>query len=104
MTAGKTLHLPNDPILKELLLAAQRASPSYVFIHDVLGFDKSYEQLLGDIESMRLVLLSHLTLPSNDHRSSMHNIAVLTRSAYETSVAFFCCRAIGAVFIPLGRS
>ncbi|KJZ74545.1 hypothetical protein HIM_06141 [Hirsutella minnesotensis 3608] len=105
MTAGETLQLPNDPILTALLRAAQRASASDIFIHDVLGFDKTYEQLLGDVSRTRHVLLSRLPPLSTDDRgilcADVRNIAVLTRSAYEILVAFFSCRAIGAVFVPL---
>lgn len=107
MTAGETLQLPDDPILKALLLAAQRASPSETVVHDVFGFEKSYPQLLGDVRRMRQVLLSRLPPLSTNGRgilcADMQNMAVLTRSAYEFLVAFFAIRAIGAACMPLGK-
>ncbi|KAM4055712.1 AMP-binding enzyme [Hirsutella rhossiliensis] len=105
MAEGHALKFPHDPILVRLLVAAQHAPSSEAVVHDVLGFDKTYPQLLGDIRQMRHDLLAQLPPSATDQRGILRaetqNVAVLTRSAYEMMVGFFAIRAIGGAFVPL---
>lgn len=97
---------PNDPLLVDLLTAARATSPLQIVVQDVLGFEKSYSHLMGDIEQTRQDLLAQLPSSSFDKRAlfaEIQNVGIMTRSAYEFMVAFFAVRAVGGAAMPLGE-
>lgn len=97
---------PNDPLLVDLLTAARATSPLQIMVHDVLGFEKSYSHLMGDIEQTRQDLLAQLPSSGFDKRAlfaEIQNVGIMTRSAYEFLVAFFAVLAIGGAAMPLGE-
>lgn len=101
------LTFPNDPLLGNLLAAARAASPLEIVVHDVLGFEKTYLHLFGDIQQMRHALLAQLPPWEINKQGTMfaeiQNVPILTRSAYEFMVAFFAVRAMGGAPMPLGE-
>lgn len=107
MTAGDTHKLPHDPALVALLATARRVPETEVLIHDVVGFDKTYPELLADVLKTRDALRARLPLAALDERGLLHRdhgfVPVLSRSGYEFVVSFFAIRALGGVVMPLGE-
>ncbi|KAK2865068.1 hypothetical protein FQN49_003946 [Arthroderma sp. PD_2] len=97
--------LPDDPMLARLLLVVRQLSGSGKMIHDVVGFEKSYPELLGDILRTRDLLRAQLPALAFNERGILckesQYIAILSRSCYEFVVAFFAIRSVGGACIPL---
>ena len=107
MTVGAEYKLPSDPAILLLLVTARQASPDQVIVHDVLGFDKTFPELLADMLKTRDALREGLPPAALDERGLLRRespyVAILSRSAYEFLVAFFAIRALGGVAMPLGK-
>ncbi|KAF4504454.1 hypothetical protein G6O67_007904 [Ophiocordyceps sinensis] len=106
MTAGKLLKFPHDSVLVKLLVAARQTSDTKTIVHDALGFEKSYPELLGDVLKTRQLLWARLPPSAIDDRGLLRGdsqyVAILAKSGYEFLVAFFSIRAMGGVCVPLG--
>ena len=101
-----TVRFPNDPLLVRLLETAHRTPVSKKIVLDKLGFEKTYSDLLGDIEQTRSEL-SHSLPPWVPCEAGLAqekhvHIGIFAQSAYEFLVAFFAVRAAGGVCVPLG--
>lgn len=107
MTVDQVYTFPHDPALVKLLLARKHRSDTAIVIHDVVGHEKSYSQLLSDVIRTRELLRSRLSPKLFDGRGLLLQaapyVAVLTRSSYEFLVAFFAIRALGGACIPFGK-
>lgn len=107
MTAGKLLKFPHDSVLVKLLVAARQTSDTKTIVHDALGFEKSYPELLGDVLKTRQLLWARLPPSAIDDRGLLRGdsqyVAILAKSGYEFLVAFFSIRAMGGVCVPLGE-
>ncbi|KAL7932159.1 adenylate-forming enzyme AfeA [Trichoderma chlorosporum] len=101
----ETQTFPHDPILVKLLTAFKQISAPEPVIHDVMGFEKSYSELLADILRTRSEILQ--TLPSSglSNQNLLHDeypyIFLLSNSGYEFLVGFFAIRALGGAPVPL---
>lgn len=98
--------LPHDPILLQLLKAAQQTSDTETIIFDALGFEKSYPELLADILQTRDVLRMRLPSAVSEQgifREPAQNVAIFSKSGYEFLVAFFTIRSMGGACMPLSR-
>lgn len=104
----ETQTFPHDPILVKLLTAFKRISAPEPVIHDVMGFEKSYSELLADILRTRSEILRILPLSVLSKQNLLHDqypyIFLLSKSGYEFLVGFFAIRALGGAPVPLGKS
>ncbi|KAK5996460.1 hypothetical protein PT974_01794 [Cladobotryum mycophilum] len=76
-----------------------------VIIIDVVGFEKTYQELLGDILKARSLVLDKLPRSALNDRDVLSGgsqyVAILAQSGYEFIVAFLAVRALGGAAVPL---
>jgi malonyl-CoA/methylmalonyl-CoA synthetase len=98
---------PNDPVLIALLSAARQYPGSEVVFHDVVGFEKTYPELLGDVLCTRDLIRARLPASALDENGLLSKetpyVALLTRTGYEFVVGFFAICAIGGAPMILGE-
>jgi malonyl-CoA/methylmalonyl-CoA synthetase len=104
----ETQTFPNDPMLVKFLIAFKQNSAPEPIIHDVMGFEKSYSELLADILRTRSEILRILPSSMLSKQNLLHDqypyIFLLSKSGYEYLVGFFAIRAIGGAPVPLCKS
>lgn len=107
MTGGKMLQFPHGPVLLRLFMAARQTSDSRTIIHDALGFEKSYPELLSDVLKTQELFRARLPPSAINCRGLLRResqyIGILATSGYEFLFAFFSIRAMGGVCVPLGE-
>lgn len=107
MTMTKTHTFPKDPVLERLVAASRHVPGSETIIHDTFGFEKTYDELFGDILRTRDLLRSQLPSFTMSNDGILHEdfpyVAAISQSGYEFLVMFFAIRASGGACMPLGE-
>ncbi|KAF2093314.1 adenylate-forming enzyme AfeA [Rhizodiscina lignyota] len=98
---------PSDIMLKQLLRVSQQRPFMEVVVHDVMGFEKSYADLVADVLSTRTAVLQKLPPLALNERGLLHHEApymfIVVKSGYEFLVGLFAIRALGGAAIPLAN-